>query len=152
VNEYGLVGIAAEVCTALLARYPLTVITSGRRDIVAQANAMATNIGQAGAAWIAATYAPSYTRGACILAVHGLTTPLTHDGVAHAIHSVLSTMTDAQLAQLSRHLGGGAFDCSPQSMTGDSTAWLDHQCRTRGGKLLTCEGGLVKCHAEFPIP
>jgi hypothetical protein len=153
-KDLGLVGIAARFAEDLAIVHPECVATSGRRDIVAQANDMATNCirsGQ-GSAWIARTYSPSVARGACILAVQNLTTPLTHDGVAEAIHEVLRTLTAADLAHLSRHLGGAAVDYDPKTVSPSARVWIDYQCRVRGGKVLWVESGLPMCHCEFPIP
>jgi hypothetical protein len=153
----GLVGDALEVASEMQAKWPV-IFTSGRRNVIDQARAMALDVVASGkgAAWIIATYAPSAARSACVDAVCDLTTPLNTDNVTTAIGHALAPLSNAELAHLSRHLGGCAFDLSPSCLHepwwSDAEAYLRGECRDRGGKLLLQEGGLTRVHAEFPVP
>lgn len=152
--ELQLTGVALQVATDLVARFPVT-FTSGRRTVHEQADAMAADIISSGlgADWIIQTYVPSYARGACFAAVYDLTMPLALDAVKQALCNVLSHMTDADLFRLSHHLGGCAFDLRPEPLAvwwGACMAWLGDECRAKKGKLLQREGVLVRTHAEFP--
>ena len=57
-------------------------------------------------------------------------------------------LTDAQLAQLSKHLSGEAFDVQPVEKDADAI-----KASIKGlkgiGKFLDMEGGLVRWHAQF---
>lgn len=155
VQGLGLIGDALEVATETAAKFPVT-FTNGRRLVVDQARAMSQNIlaSGKGSGWISATYVPSAARQACIDAVDGLTHPHNHDNLTTAIGWALAPMTDAERAQLSRHFGGGAYDLRPQVTEPwwpAMVAFTKEECRARGGKVLTEEGGLVRFHVEFPL-
>ncbi len=155
IQGLGLVGSALSTATELAAKWPV-IFTRGRTTPAGQALAMAKDIIKSGlgVGWIAKTYKPSFTRGACVAAVSDLTVPLTVENVCAALEMVLGQITDTDRVQLSLHFAGCAFDVARQPdevWWQPMCDWLDFECRTAGGKLLLVEGGVPMCHAQFPL-
>lgn len=138
---------AATAARMLKREFPSIVFTSGRRTREQQASAMASNV-IANPKWIEQTYIDSAPAQACQQWVDGH-----HDrtlrGIAEGLCSVLSTFTDAELAQLSKHLSGRAFDVQP--VGGELGAKIKSRIKTLPGlvKFLDREGGLIRWHAQF---
>jgi hypothetical protein len=129
-------------------KHPSVSFTSGRRDKAEQASAMASNV-QLNANWIKETYAASAARDACQKWVDdNIKDKKTKDQIAQGLKNVLDGLTDAQLAQLSKHLSGDAFDVQPVEKDADA---IKKSIRglTGLGKFLEMEGGLVRWHAQF---
>jgi hypothetical protein len=143
----------AQAAAELLERqHPEVVFTSGRRDIGAQAHAMAENIVAAGRGWIARTYLPSppITRlENAVAALAALTVP----GVAAALLAELGAMAAGDLAHVSSHLGGLAFDVQPvPAQNGGIALAAAVRALPNLRTFLTTEGGLCRWHAEFRPP
>lgn len=128
-------------------KHPSVQFTSGRRDKQEQANAMAANV-VLNRSWIQQTYAHSAARDACQKWVDDNKDQRTTDQIATGLRKVLDGLTDAQLARLSKHLSGDAFDVQPVEK--DAIA-IKNTIRGLPGldKFLEKEGGLVRWHAQF---
>lgn len=147
----GLVGNALLALTEIKARCPGAVLLSGKRTRTEQARAMAENCVAAGSEkWIADTYKWSRVSSACIdsagVSFRHLKKP-SIDAVTLAIAAAMALFSDEQLAALSSHMTGRAFDLKP----GDSfvTSVTREVVKKFGGELITNEGGLNRLHAEF---
>jgi hypothetical protein len=147
--DLGLVGVAAEVAADFEVAFPDAVFTSGRRSVAEQAEAMACNV-VLNRAWIRETYVPSRVSAACQTWVDTVPQPVNHANIAAGLARVLSGFSDAELARLSLHMGGGAFDVSPATVSDEAQAWLVARAAKEGGRVLFREGGLRRVHAQFP--
>ncbi len=132
---------------ALKKAHPAVTFTSGRRDKQAQASAMASNV-ILNRTWIKETYVPSTARDACQKWVNDNKTKKTKAEVTAGLKQVLDGLTDAELAHLSKHLSGDAFDVQPVEKDADA---IKTTIRGLAGlsKFLEKEGGLVRWHAQF---
>jgi len=121
--------------------------TSGRRDKQDQASAMAENV-VLNRNWIKETYAKSAAREACQKWVDENKDKKTKDEITTGLKGVLDGLTDAQLALLSKHLSGDAFDVQPVEK---DAAEIKKTIKGLSGlsKFLEEEGGLVRWHAQF---
>jgi hypothetical protein len=121
--------------------------TSGRRDKGEQARAMASNVVE-NRNWIKETYVSTTVSDACQKWVDDHKEKKTKDEIAEGLLSVLDGQTDADLAKLSRHLSGDAFDVQPVETDADA---IKKTIRGLAGldKFLEKEGGLVRWHAQF---
>jgi len=72
----------------------------------------------------------------------------TKDEIQEGLLGVLNDLTDAQLALLSKHLSGQAFDVQPVETDADE---IKKTIRNLKGldRFLEKEGGLVRWHAQF---
>jgi hypothetical protein len=138
---------AKKAAYELKKQYPSVVFTSGRRDKAAQASAMASNV-VLNRTWIKETYATSDASTACQKWVDDNKDKKTKQEIADGLKGVMDGLTDAQLAQLSKHLSGDAFDVQPVDKDG---AAIKKAIRGLAGlgKFLEKEGGLVRWHAQF---
>ncbi len=133
-------------------RCPFVVFTSGRRDRWAQAVAMAQN-SIVDRHWVGATYlraAPFQTW----LDVHH--EARTAEQIAHGFLTIMDAMPNEELEQISKHLGGNAFDVLPLVRDAAGTPTEEGQTiidviRQLPGldKFLAREGKLVRWHAQF---
>ena len=127
--------------------HPGVVFTSGRRDKVAQARAMASNVVKK-RKWIVETYKESVARAACQKWVDDHPAAATQAEIQEGLLSVFNSLTAEQLGRLSKHLSGNAFDVQPVDQ--DAAAIT---ASIRGLKdldlFLDREGGLERWHAEF---
>lgn len=131
----------------LKSKHPAVSFTSGRRDKQEQASAMAGNV-VLNRNWIKETYAKSAASEACQKWVNDNKDKTTKDEIAAGLKGVLDNLTDAQLAQLSKHLSGDAFDVQPVEKDAEE---IKKTIRGLPGldKFLEKEGGLVRWHAQF---
>jgi len=138
---------AKKAAYALKKEHPDVSFTSGRRDKAEQASAMASNV-VLNRKWISQTYATSTASKACQKWVDDNPKKTTKDEIAAGLEGVLDKLTDAELGQLSKHLGGSAFDVQPVAQDADK---IKKTIRTLAGlrKFLDKEGGLDRWHAEF---
>ncbi|MGH8761011.1 MAG: hypothetical protein ACREVW_16135, partial [Burkholderiales bacterium] len=97
---------------ALKQRFPNIVFTSGRRNRVDQARAMASNVAF-NRKWISQTYSPSPASQACQKWVDDHLEAVTKEAIADGLFSVLNGFADVDLRRLSKHLSGDAFDVQP---------------------------------------
>jgi hypothetical protein len=132
---------------ALKKAHPSVKFTSGRRDKAAQASAMAGNVVKK-RTWIQNTYVPTDVSKACQKWVDDNPTKTTKEDIAAGLLSVLNEFEDSQLAVLSKHLSGDAFDVQPVETDADAI-----KTTIRGldklHKFLEKEDGLVRWHAQF---
>jgi hypothetical protein len=138
---------ARKAAYELKKKYPSVTFTSGRRDKSGQASAMASNV-VLNRNWIQQTYAKSAARDACQKWVDNNKDKKTKAEIAAGLKTVLDGLTDAQLAALSKHLSGEAFDVQPVDKDADG---IKAAIRNLTGlsKFLEEEGGLVRWHAQF---
>lgn len=132
---------------ALKDAHPAVVFTSGRRDKHSQAHAMASNV-VSNRDWIKETYLPSEVSSACQQWVDDNPDQTSLDEITAGIEGVFDSMSDAQLAKISKHLSGDAFDVQPVTANADA---IKATIRGLAGlsKFLEKEGGLVRWHAQF---
>jgi hypothetical protein len=139
--------VAKNAAYELKKKHPSVHFTSGRRDKQEQAHAMATNV-VLNRNWIKETYVQSAARDACQKWVDENKDKKTTNQTAAGLKKVLDGLTDAELARLSKHLSGDAFDVQPVDKDADEI-----KKTIRGlpglGKFLEKEGGLVRWHAQF---
>ena len=127
--------------------HPGVVFTSGRRDTVAQARAMASNVAKK-RKWIVETYKESAARAACQTWVDEHPEATTPAQIQEGLVSVFNSLTADQLGGLSKHLSGNAFDVQPVDK--DAAAIKASIRGLQGlGLFLDREGGLERWHAEF---
>src|SRR5262249_4203593 len=100
---------ARRAAYALKKAHPSITFTSGRRGKQEQAAAMAANVVE-NRRWIEQTYAASAIRTRCQDWIDGHPDAKSADDIADGLRSVLDAATDKELAYLSRHLSGDAFD------------------------------------------
>ena len=138
---------AKKAAYQLKKKYPAVSFTSGRRDKSEQASAMAGNV-VLNRTWIKETYAKSEASDACQKWVDDNKDKKTKDEIATGLKSVLDGLTDTQLALLSKHLSGDAFDVQPVEKDTDGIKTAI-QGLSGLSKFLEKEGGLVRWHAQF---
>lgn len=143
VGELNLAEPANTIARYLAWTFPEVIFTSGRRMLSDQAHAMAENI-RLNRNWIQQTYVPSHASLACQSYVDDATTG---GDIAAGLLAVLAQFSDVELAKLSKHLSGEAFDIMPVN---DPVliGWLHARAAAVGGKFLTREGGLARFHFE----
>ena len=147
IEALNLSAVAKKAAYELKEKHPSVHFTSGRRDKQEQAHAMATNV-VLNRNWIKQTYAPSAARDACQKWVDENSDKKTTDKITAGLKIVLNGLTDAELARLSKHLSGDAFDVQPVVKDADE---IKKTIRDLPGldKFLEKEGGLVRWHAQF---
>ena len=142
--------IAREGAERLQAECPWVVFTSGRRDLEEQAHAMAANV-MLNRRWVEQTYLHGQPLQRWIDAHPEADSP---GRLAEGLYTVLLALPDADIAKVSRHFTGDAFDVRPMVHEGKSTLYgekiLDVMRSLPGlDKVLLKEGGLVRWHAQF---
>ena len=140
---------ARKAAYALKRAHPAVSFTSGRRSKEDQASAMAGNVLR-NRKWIEQTYAISSVRDACQQWVDDNPDKKTRAEIAEGLASVLEEATDSELAALSKHLSGDAFDVRPVDNDAESIkATIRSLLRPGRDKFLDKEGGLVRWHVQF---
>ena len=139
---------AHAAAAALLAAHPEVVFTSGRRDLAAQARAMASNVVH-NRDWIAQTYTDTSQRAALQTCVNGCAAGAVQAVYAAALLDTMDGWSDAALAHVSKHLSGDAFDVQP--VAGPAGDAIEATIRGLPGltRFLDREGGLIRWHAQF---
>ena len=132
---------------ALKKAHPSVVFTSGFRTKEDQARAMAGNV-VSNRSWIKDTYIQSTARDKCQKWVDDHKDKKTKDEIAVGLESVMDDLTATELARLSKHLSGDAFDVQPVEKDADE---IKKTIKSLPGltKFLDKEGGLVRWHAQF---
>lgn len=148
--QLGLEGNAWAAAREFVQHEPNARITSGRRTLSEQADAMAANVVESGWKWLRVyKYIP--IRTALIQWCRRHPEAKTKNEIAIGLLSVLRTFPDAELMRLSAHLSGHAFDVQP--VFGHQGSMMLNTLRSviekYGGTLLEKEGGLVRWHAQF---
>lgn len=147
IEALNLRGAARTAAYALKKVHSSVRFTSGRRNKDDQARAMASNV-VLNRGWIEQTYAASAVSRACQKWVDKNPDKTTKEDVQAGLLSVLNQATDAQLALLSKHLSGDAFDVQPVEINADA---IKKTIRLLKGldRFLEKEGGLIRWHAQF---
>jgi hypothetical protein len=147
IEALNLRGAARTGAYALKKAHPSVKFTSGRRNKADQTRAMASNVVH-NRKWIEETYASTTVSRACQKWVDDNPGKNTQADIAEGLLSVLEAATDANLAKLSKHLSGDAFDVQPVETDADA---IKKTIRGLAGldKFLEKEGGLVRWHAQF---
>jgi len=147
IEALGLSDTAKKGAYELKRQYPAVVFTSGFRNKSQQASAMASNV-VLNRSWIEQTYTETTASKACQKWVNDNKDKTTKKDIADGLEGVMDGLTDAQLAQLSKHLTGDAFDVQPVDK---DAAGIKKAIRGLPGmtKFLEKEGGLIRWHAQF---
>ena len=144
IEEMNLEPTAKNAAKILQSKYPTIEFTSGRRGIFQQAHAMAGNV-VLNRQWIGQTY----IAGAKLQQwVDQHPEAITVDAITAGLEQVMKAMSQGELAKISRHLTGRAFDVRP--VTANAAAIKADILSLPGlHKFLDKEGGLVRWHAQF---
>jgi hypothetical protein len=132
---------------ALKKAHPGVIFTSGRRNKRDQARAMSENV-ILNRKWIEQTYAKTPARDNCQKWVDDHPGKTTQQEIEAGLASVIDALPDAELARLSKHLSGDAFDVQPVI---EDAEQIKATIRSLPGLkvFLDMEGGLVRWHAQF---
>jgi hypothetical protein len=147
IEALNLRGNARNGAYALKKAHPSVKFTSGRRDKEAQASAMAGNVVKK-RKWIQNTYVSTTVSQACQKWVDDNPEKTTKEDIAAGLLSVLNEFADAQLAVLSKHLSGDAFDVQPVETDADAIKKTIREL-DKLHRFLEKEDGLVRWHAQF---
>ena len=149
IETLGLAGAARAAAYALKAVHPSVIFTSGRRNKVEQARAMAGNVMQ-NRQWIEQTYAFSALRTQCQQWVNQNPEKTTQAEIADGLLSIFDAADDAALGRFSKHLSGQAFDVQPVEEEPQASS-IKASIEALPGlqTFLDKEGGLVRWHAQF---
>ena len=146
IEALDLKGKAKTGAYALKKAHPSVTFTSGRREKEDQARAMAGNLVEE-RDWIKKTYKQSTIRDACQKWVDDNPDKTTKDDIKAGLLSVFNDHTDDEVAKISKHLSGEAFDVQPVETDADA---IKKSIRELDGcEFLEKEGGLVRWHAQF---
>lgn len=137
----------------LLEKFPDLVLTSGRRNLYAQAQAMATNTIQDGELWISNTYKDSVAIQKLQQAVidhssrpRGFDVPY----LTGILSAILAQMPIEEQNSVSRHLTGLAFDIEPITEEPLATEVKEFiKALPKLNKFLEREGNLSRFHLQF---
>jgi hypothetical protein len=149
VDRLKLASWAHEAALIMAAEFPDIDFTSGRRDMAGQARAMAGNVA-ASRSYIEDTYADTAESRSLQKWVDDHPEATTAGEITEGLKSVMEDWTDDQLAKISRHIAGLAFDVQPIGEPGatavrDRMKTLPHLQKSP----IFNEGGLVRWHAQF---
>ena len=140
---------AKSVVLELMKLCPEIMFTSGRRNRQQQAISMAENVME-NRNWIGQTYVQSAASLLCQKWVNEHPVA-TREEIAAGLEEELEELTDDDVAHLSKHLKGLAFDVKPVS--GIEGKKIREAIQTvvarHGGKFLEREGGLIRWHVQF---
>ncbi|HZM93993.1 MAG TPA: hypothetical protein VFB92_11255 [Vicinamibacterales bacterium] len=149
IEALNLAGNAKKGAYALKKAHPSVTFTSGFREKEDQARAMSQNVAKKDKRkWIEKTYVSTMASKACQKWVDDNPDKTTEEDIAAGLLSVLNELTDDELAGLSRHLIGKAFDVQPVETDADD---IKKTIRSLEGlhKFLEKEDELVRWHAQF---
>lgn len=144
VRVLNLHGVALAAATELARKFAGVVFASGRRTVREQARAMAANAA-ADVDFVRSTYVNSLAARRCQAWVDMHLTAK-QDQIAEAFERILCDLPDSELAHLTRHVSGDAFDVVPS--TAAVRAFLVELADRHGGKFLDHEGKLLRWHWE----
>ena len=145
VDELGLAEPALTVARELASAHPEVEFMSGRRSIKAQCHAMALDI-SINRKWIEQTYIPTTISGDLQKWVDEHPDAKDQDDIAVGLLWVMSQHCQDQIAHISKHLAGQAFDVMPH--TPEIKTWLEEHAFLHGHKFLSREGGLEIFHYQ----
>lgn len=149
IEALGLAGVAKDAAYDLKRRHPDIVFTSGRRDTVAQARAMAASVVR-NRQWIVETYVFSSVSFACQKWVDDHPEAVTHIQIQNGLQGVLDSLPNKQVVKLSKHLSGEAFHLQPV-LDQEKAAAIKTSIWQLAGltKFVEKRGDLVVWHAQF---
>ena len=127
--------------------HPTIKFTSGRRGREDQARAMAQNVVK-NRKWIAQTYRHTTIRDALQSWLDLTPTVTLQEDIEVGFLAIMEPYSDGELAALSKHFLGLAFDVRPVEKDAD-TIKADIRALPKLSKFLEKEGGLVRWHTEF---
>ncbi len=132
---------------ALKRAHPNVIFTSGRRNKRDQARAMSENV-ILNRKWIEQTYAQTIARDNCQKWIDDNPDKTAQEEIEAGLARVIDALPDAELAKLSKHLSGEAFDVQPVT---EGTEEIKATIRRLPGLkvFLDMEGGLIRWHAQF---
>jgi hypothetical protein len=132
----------------LKASHPYVMFTSGRRSPRDQARAMSQNVAM-NRRWIEQTYRDSIAIRALQTWVSTHEEALLPKQIELGLFETMMAMPARQLASISKHLSGDAWDVHP--IAGQIGEAVKATIRALPGlhKFLEREGGLVRWHAQF---
>jgi hypothetical protein len=147
IEALDLAATARRAAYELKRAHPSVIFTSGRRNKRDQARAMSENV-ILNREWIEQTYAQTIARDCCQKWVDDNPDQTTQEQIEAGLASVIDALPDAELAKLSKHLSGEAFDVQP--VTEDAER-IKAAIRSLPGLkvFLDMEGGLIRWHAQF---
>ena len=137
---------AKKAAMKLKEEHPDITFTSGRRNVHEQAHAMASNIvSSKNRKWIEQTY-----KSAAKLQKWVDDNPKAEkvEEITKGLEKTMNDMSDSDLAKVSKHLTGEAFDVQPQKKDAEQ---IKKDINNLPGitKFLDHEGGLERWHAQF---
>ncbi len=132
---------------SLKTQIPSVVFTSGTRSPADQARAMAQNVAS-NRQFIVQTYAATSARTKLQAWVNANPSATSVTSITAGLLSVINSLTSAEVASISRHLSGNAFDVQPVSTNAEQ---IKAAIRALPGLTLFLEreAGLVRWHAQF---
>lgn len=148
IEELRLSPVAEHAARILLNACPDVIFLSGRRDIEAQASAMASNV-VLNRHWIADTYVDTHEARE-LQAWVDAHPHADKDELAAGFVAVMTPWTDEQRAKVSKHFSGDAFDVRVIQDPGRAVV-VKANIRALPGltKFLDHEGGEARWHAQF---
>lgn len=144
----------AAVASEFLAQCPDAILTSGRRSVESQASAMGADVAAALAKGDPNFIQKTYRNPLCPAAkacqdwVTAQGACLPGETVSSALLGILKTFPDSELAKLSRHLGGMAFDIHPDGDARKESILSDLAAKGNG-TFLRQEAGLARWHFQL---
>lgn len=150
VEELDLTGDALIVAIEVAARFPQAVFTRGRTTRAGQARAMAQNIAKSsdGVMWLRKTYRATDSLEKVIATVEAITHPYREPAVEIALAALFAGFNASELAQITKHPAGEAFDIQPVDApwVNDMCVYLTQRAVDLGGKFFEHEGDLRRLH------
>lgn len=159
IDQLRLAPSAKKAAIYLKERHPYIIFTSGRRDIMEQAHAMACNV-VTDPKWIYRTYVRGAPLQTAIDRYRLQARPWTVNAIEDVLLQAMNALSDDELRGLSRHFTGDAFDIKPildntlQPLP-EGHAVLDtirammKDPSTDMEKFLSKEGDLIRWHCQF---
>jgi hypothetical protein len=143
----------------IFGKHPYVIFTSGRRDVMEQAHAMACNV-VVDPKWVYRTYLRGAPLQTAIDSYRLMARPWTVQAIEDVLLTAMHQLTDAELRGLSRHYTGDAFDIKPLlDNTGgptpqgeavlDTIQFMKRDPSFGVEKFLTKEGDLIRWHVQF---
>lgn len=127
--------------------HPDIKFTSGRRGREDQARAMAQNVVK-NRKWIEQTYRHTTIRDALQSWIDITPEAVTQKDITTGFLAVMDPYSDGELAALSKHFLGLAFDVRPVEENAEQIK-ADIRALPKLAKFLEKEGGLIRWHTEF---
>lgn len=159
IEQLRLAPLAKKGALFIFEKHPYVIFTSGRRDIMEQAHAMACNV-IVDPKWIYRTYIRGAALQSAIDTYRLMARPWTVQAIEDVLLETMHHLTDEELGGLSRHYTGDAVDLKPiLDNTGCPTPQGEAVLETIRGmkhdplfgleKFLTREGDLIRWHLQF---